>query len=266
MMDLENQYYADKTSRRYRFILLTIASLFFFIISLSYLGIDTAQFIEQANEAPEVLMRMFGIDWGIIPTLFEQTLTTIAIVILSLSASVVLSFTLSFSAAENTAPWKWLAVLIKAVITIIRAIPSLILALIIVSSIGFGNTPAILIMSVVGTAQLSRLFIGSIEDSGTDVIEALKSTGASRIGVILHGVTPVVSTAFLSWLSIQAENTISLSISLGVLGIEGIGLLLSDAQMNYQFTTITTIILYIFIIMFAFEWIMQKLRERITNG
>lgn len=75
----------------------------------------------------------------------------------------------------------------------------------------------------------------------------------------------MVVGSFLSWLTIQIENTISLTISLGVLGIEGVGLLLSNAQVNYKFATVTTIIIYIFILMFFLEFAMQKVREKI-NG
>lgn len=262
---MKQAYEKNERAIHLKLLLFVLGCLALFTFSIFYLKIDIPKFVERLGNTPDVLRRMAGIDWAIVPDLLEQTLVTIFLVVLSLTGTVILSFLLSFLAADNTAPWRWLATLIKAVITIIRAIPSLILALIIVASIGFGYTPAIIILTLVGVATLTRLFIGSIEDAGTDIIEALDATGSSWAGTIIHGVFPIVLTAFLSWFTIQIENTISLSISLGVLGIQGVGLLLSNAQMNYQFTTVTTIILYIFINMFLLEYFMQKVREKISG-
>lgn len=73
---------------------------------------------------------MAGIDWAIIPDLLQQTLVTILLIVLSLTGTLLFSFILSFLAANSTPPLAWLAATTKAVITIIRAIPSLILAFI----------------------------------------------------------------------------------------------------------------------------------------
>lgn len=265
MKQLHSTYEKYKSQRNKRLLLLIGILIGFLVFSLWFMQIDTMTYLERLQNVPVVLRRMMGIDWAVMPELLLQTLTTFFLVLISLSIALVSSYILAFLAAENTTPFLALAAIVKAVITIIRSVPNLILGLIVIASIGFGNTPAIIIMSIVGTAQLTRFFIGSIEEIGFEEIEALQTTGASRIQVIVHGILPVVQTAFLSWITIQVENTISLSISLGVLGIQGIGMLLTDAQASYKFTTITTIILYIFIFMFFLEWIMTRVRE-IING
>ncbi|MDK6628495.1 phosphonate ABC transporter permease, partial [Aerococcus urinae] len=75
--------------------------------------------------------------------------------------SLIISFVLAFLGAQNTAPWTWLSYFIKFGTAMIRSVPSLILALIVIASIGFGNTSAIFILGLVGIASLTRLFIGS---------------------------------------------------------------------------------------------------------
>jgi len=254
-----------KGTKRNRFLLL-LAVIALFLVATGYLNIDFETFISRVRNTPDVLRRMSGLDAGAIPSLLNATGITVFLSFVSGTLSTIFAFFLSFLSAENTTPWKWLGALIKAGVAIIRSIPSLIMALMIVSAIGFGNTPAIFVMTLSGTSTLTRLFTGSIEEVDVNIIEAISATGSSRIGVIIHGILPTVITAFLSWMTIHIESTISLSISLGVLGIEGIGLLLSNAQMNYQYTTITTIVLYIFILMFILEFFTTQLRERINHG
>lgn len=259
------QYKQLQTTKRSRFLMLVIVSIILFFFSILIMDIDIAEFIDRAANTPEVLERMMGIDTAIFLDLLDQTLLTFFLVIISLTFALIFSLVFAFLAADNTAPINIIATIIKMTIAIIRSIPDLILGLVIIASIGFGNTPAILIMTMIGTAQLTRFFIGSIEEVGYDPIEAIRATGASWIQMVVHGVFPIVLAPFLSWVTIQVENTISLSISLGVLGIQGIGALLSDAQRGYKFVTITTIIIYIFILMFILEFVMTRVREKI-NG
>lgn len=254
-----------KGTKTKRFLLLFIVVILFILAAL-YLNIDFETFLSRISNAPDVLQRMSGLDLKIIPSLLSATGTTVFLAFLSGTLSTGLALILSFLSAENTAPFKSLSALIKAAVAIIRSVPSLIMGLIIVAAIGFGNTPAIFVMTLSGTSTLTRLFTGSIEEVDPNIIEAIRATGSSRMGVIIHGILPTVITAFLSWLTIHIESTISLSISLGVLGIEGLGLLLTNAQMQYQYTTITTIVLYIFILMFILELFTTQLRERISNG
>jgi len=254
-----------KGTKTKRFLTL-LAVIALFLIATGYLNVDFETFFSRLANTPDVLRRMAGLDAAAIPSLIDSTGITVFLSFVSGTLSTIFAFFLSFLSAENTTPWTWLSALIKAGVAIIRSIPSLIMALIIVAAIGFGNTPAIFVMTISGTSTLTRLFTGSIEEVDPNIIEAISATGSSRIGVIIHGILPSVVTAFLSWMTIHIESTISLSISLGVLGIEGVGLLLSNAQMNYQYSTITTIVLYIFILMFILEFFTTKLRERINNG
>lgn len=254
-----------KGTKAKRFLLLLII-LLLFAASALYLNIDFQTFFSRLSNAPDVLQRMLGLDIATIPRLISATGTTVFLAFISGSLSTVFSLVLSFLSADNTAPSKLLSALISAGVAIIRSVPSLIMGLIIVAAIGFGNTPAIFVMTLSGTSTLTRLFTGSIEEVDSNIIEAISATGSSRMGIIIHGILPTVITAFLSWITIHIESTISLSISLGVLGIEGLGLLLTNAQMQYQYTTITTIVLYIFILMFILEIFTTRLRERISNG
>lgn len=236
-----------------------------FILAYQYLQIDSQEILERGQKAGTVLQRMMGIDWGIIPELLKQTLVSLSLAVVGGLLSLILAYILAFLGASNTSPLNWLSVLIKALTAVVRSIPNLILGLIVIASIGFGNTSAIFILTLSGTASLTRLFMGSIEDVDNRYIEALKTTGAIRLSVINHAILPQVITSFIAWLTIHVEDMISMTISLGVLGIQGLGLLLSDAQMQYKFHSITTIILYIFILMFALELLFTQIRRRISK-
>lgn len=236
-----------------------------FFAATNFLAIDAEKFTSRLGNVPEVLDRMSGINLAIVPDILQSALISLFLAVISVTLSTAISLVLSFLAAENITPAMGLSVVIKAFVAIIRSIPSLVLGLIVIASIGFGNTSAVFAMTVAGTGYLTKAFTSTIEDIGTDVIEAIGSTGSSWWGIVIHGLFPSAITGFLSWLTIEIENSISLSVSLGMLGITGLGLLLSNAQMKYQYTNMTTIILFIFLMMFILELTTTKIREDL-NG
>lgn len=246
-------------------ILAGILIVVLFFGALSFLDINMEKFTSRLGNAPEVLNRMMGLNLAIVPDILRSTLVTLFLSVISVTLSTTISLVLSFLAAENITPSMTLSVVIKGFVAIIRSIPSLVLGLIVVASIGFGNTSAIFAITIAGTGYLTKAFTSTIEDLGTDVIEAISSTGSSWWGIVIHGLLPSAITGFLSWLTIEVENSISLSVSLGLLGITGLGLLLSNAQMKYQYTSMTTIIVFIFLMMFILELITTKIREDL-NG
>lgn len=245
-------------------IIIIMIALFF--AAIYYLSIDMGKFIERLGNVPEVVARMMGIDFAVIPDMISGSLITLFLTVISVTFSMIVSFVLAFLAAENITPSLWLSKAIKGIVAIIRSIPSLVLGLVIVASIGFGNTSAIVAIIISGIGYLTKAFSSTIENAGDDVIEAMRSTGATWWGVVIHGLIPVVFTGFMSWVTVEIEQAVSLSISLGMLGIAGIGLQLSQAQQRYQYHTMTTIIIYIFLIMFVMEIITTRTREKISHN
>src|SRR5699024_9937689 len=136
---------------------------------------------------------------------------------------------LSFLAAVNIAPNRYLAAFIKGFFAVIRSIPSLVWGLMVIASLGFGNTSGFLAMLFSAIGYLVKMFTGSIEDVGTDLVEAMKATGASWLNIVYHGLLPLCITSFVAWITVRFEGNISESISLGIIGVGGVGLLLTQA-------------------------------------
>jgi phosphonate transport system permease protein len=191
-------------------------------------------------------------------------LVSVAIGVAALAVGFVISMLLAFLAADNIAPYKWLGYIIKGTVSLIRAVPSLVLILMVVASLGFGAVAAVvgLVFSCVG--YLTRAFIGTIEEQERRVIDAMKATGATRMQIILHGLLPGVFTAFVAWLAIRLEANVSDSVSLGIVGAGGVGMLISRAVRQVNFANLTTTVLVIFAAMFLIEVAAQWLRRKIA--
>jgi len=212
-----------------------------------------------------VVPRLVAFNPSALPEIFHQLFVSIIIGICALTIGTVVSMVLAFLAAGNITPWKPLSWAIKGVISVIRAVPSLVLILMVVASLGFGYTTAVVGLMFSSVGYLTKAFIASIEEQDFGIIEAMRATGANRFQVIVHGLLPSCTTAFISWISIRLESNISDSISIGIVGAGGVGMLIARANRQLNFPNLTTIILVIFAAMLVIEFGTGKLRKKLAG-
>ena len=240
-----------------------ITSIGLFFLSIHLLNLDFARFLSRLANANEVIAHFLALNPAALPEIMSQLLISIALGICGLVVGCLISVVLAFLAADNITFSKPLSMAIKSVISIIRAIPSLVLILMVAASMGFGYTSGVVGLVFATVGYLTKAFMSSIEEQSPELIEAMKATGASWLQIITEGIFPNVKSAFLSWISIRLESNISDSISLGVIGAGGIGMLLSRAIRQHNFPQISTIILVIFLAMILVEASTNQLKKKL---
>ncbi len=232
-----------------------------FLFSTNSLDLDIGKFISRLGNTGKVVKRLMVVDFHNIVSILEGMLSSILIAISALAIGFIISIIWSFLAAENITPNKGLAAVIKGVIAIVRAIPALVWILMVVASLGFGNTGGMVGLIFPTTGYLTKSFTSSIEELGYDAIEALKTTGASRFIIIIRALMPNLINPFMSWTAIRLEGNIAESISLGMVGVGGIGSMLTKALGKYDYGSITAIILVIVVTLFAVELTVNQLKK-----
>lgn len=234
-----------------------------FFLSLHFLSLNLAIFISRFGNVGRVLRNFMIVDLTDLSEILTELFVSICIAIEGLALGFVLSIPLSFLGAENTTPHPVVATAIKVMVSIIRAIPALVWILMIVSSLGFGNTAGVIgiVFSTIG--YLVKSFISSIEEQNPAIIETMNATGAGWFQMITEGLLPNLKNSFLSWSSIRLEANIAQSISMGMIGAGGIGMLLVRATGQYDYGTVSTIIISIFITMLSVEFLIGKVKRRI---
>jgi len=76
---------------------------------------------------------------------------------------------------------------------------------------------------------------------------------------------PCCITAFISWVSIRLESNISDSISIGIVGAGGVGMLIARANRQLNFADLSTILLVIFAAMLLIEFATGRLRRTLSH-
>ena len=232
-----------------------------FLFATRFANLDIARFVSRFGNFRRVLPHFLQINTAmILPGLRELTIS-FAMGVLGLVIGGVFAFFLAFLAADNIAPFKPLGIFIKTLASLIRAIPSLVLLLVIVAAIGLGYRTGVMGLAFSSFGYLTKAFIATIEEQDGDIIIAMRATGANWGQIVVHGLMPAVITGFLAWIALRLETSIAESISLGVVGAGGIGALLARAIRQFDYGTISTLIIIIFTAMFALELAMNRVRK-----
>jgi len=246
------------------FLILILAAIF--IAAVKLIDLDISKFFERLKNVSEVLKRMMAVDFSVVPDTLLNIVTSLALALLALGVAIILALILSFLIASNITPNRSLAIFIKGFFAIIRSVPSLVWGLMVIASLGFGNVSGFVTILIFAVSYLVKTFTGSIEETGGDVIEAMRSTGASWAKIVYHGLLPLCITAFVSWITICFESNVAESIGLGIIGVGGIGLLLTQAISSYDYAQTTTIVIMICLLMIVLELVMTRIKNRIKFG
>ncbi|MDA8426621.1 MAG: ABC transporter permease subunit [Treponema sp.] len=162
-----------------------------------------------------------------------ELLLTVAQAILITLFSGLVSLGLGLLGARNLAP-KPLTQAIKAVIAVVRAIPSILWVLIFAVAAGLGSTAAVLGLSMHSIGYLTKAYAESFESLDYGVVEALQAVGANWWQIVFQAVLPSSSTYLLSWTFLRFEMNFTNVVAMGAAaGAAGIGFDLFMASSLY---------------------------------
>ncbi|MPZ54078.1 MAG: phosphonate ABC transporter, permease protein PhnE [Acidimicrobiia bacterium] len=180
--------------------------------------------------------------------------------------AVVLSIPLAFLAARNTTPAPWISGASRAVITVTRAIPDLIFAIILVRVLGLGPLPGALALGLHSIGMLGKLFSDAIEETDPSPIEATYSLGASKLQAIATSVFPQVLPQFIGTSLYRLDINLRMSPVLGFVGAGGIGFELQGTLRQIRYDRGLTVIVMILLLIVIVERASSAIRQSILTG
>ncbi len=212
-----------------RAIGLAIAAL----IVASFLSLDLrwADFLSPAALAT---MWRFGVSFfppefgaGFVSKTFAASLETLAMSLLGTLLATAAGLALSLPASGGGS-WsaRRLRGLARGLLNVLRSIPELVWASLLLIAAGLGPFPGTLALALHTTGVLGRLFAESIENADPGPAEALRVRGIGSLRVFLYATLPQITPQLISYSLYRWENNIRAAAVLGVVGAGGLGQML----------------------------------------
>lgn len=182
---------------------------------------------------------------------------------LAATIAVVLCLPFSFLAASNINRNKFIYSIVRFFLNVLRTIPELILAVILVGVVGIGALPGILALAIFSLGILAKLMSETIEAIDPGPLEAIKATGGNILQVIWYGVMPQILPHYASYSLYVLEINVRASVVLGYVGAGGVGLILQQQLGRFNYANVSMIILMTFVAVMIIDLISNRLRERL---
>jgi phosphonate transport system permease protein len=174
----------------------------------------------------------------------------------------------SFLATRGMSPSNWIIVPVRRTLDIFRAVPEIVIALILIYLLGGGPVPAMIAIAIHTIGALGKLFSEVNENASLKPLEGLESVGASWSQRMALGVVPQVAPNYLSYALLRFEINIRASAILGFVGAGGIGYDLRNTMSWGQgkFDEAAAIFLLLFGTIVIVDQLSSALRNRLTHG
>ena len=199
---------------------------------------------------------------------FPSLIETINIAAVSTLVGALIAAFLSLLASRGIAKWPRMIPVFRRIMDALRAIPEIVIALVLIYVLGGGPVPAVIAIAFHTGGALGKLFSEVGENADLKPIEGLSSVGATWGQKMWLGVIPQVAPNWLSYTLLRFEINVRASAILGFVGEGGIGhdLKLAMQWGQGRYDQVVAIFLLLFITIVIIDRISDHYRAKIVKG
>ncbi|SNR25840.1 phosphonate ABC transporter, permease protein PhnE [Halorubrum vacuolatum] len=251
-----------------------LVTILFLIWNVWEARVSFDRLIYGAGQAGVLLGAFFPPDFGITVTaggietsdrfwrIYDGMVETLAMSIVATVAGVLVSIPVAVMGAENLAP-RPVYYVGRAIISVTRAIHELIIGIVVVVGFGFGALAGVIALVFATPGFYAKLLAEDLEDIDQSRLEAIRSTGASPLQVLIYGVLPQVLPRVIGLTIYRWDINLRASTILGVVGAGGIGAALLTSFDTYEYDFSMGILLTIIAFVVLGEMLSAYARRRV---
>lgn len=201
-------------------------------------------------------------------TYFPALIETINIAAAATLIGAIFGTVFSLLATRGMAKWPRLIPVFRRILDLMRAIPEIVIALILIFVMGGGPVPAMIAIAFHTTGALGKMFSEVNENASLKPVDGLASVGANWTQRMFVGVVPQVAPNYISYALMRFEINIRASAILGFVGAGGIGYELKNAMSWGQgrYDQAAAIFLMLFASIVVFDQLSSWYRTQLTHG
>jgi phosphonate transport system permease protein len=205
---------------------------------------------------------------GLLVSFFPSLIETINIAAVSTIFGALAAIVLALLSTRGLARWPRLIPVFRRLMDAMRAVPEIVIALILIFILGGGPVPAMIAIAIHTAGALGKLFSEVAENADLKPVEGLQSVGATWLQRMWIGVVPQVAPNWLSYGLLRFEINIRASAILGFVGSGGIGhdLKLAMQWGQGRYDQVVAIFALLFITIVIVDQISGRARTRLVKG
>ncbi len=149
-------------------------------------------------------------------------------------------------------------------LNVVRAVPDLLSAAVLVAMVGVGALPGILALVLFNVGIIVKLVSESIDAMDAGPIEAGRAAGGTQLQINRALALPDIWPAFVAQTLYVFELNVRASSVLGLVGAGGLGLLIDAVRTYYRYDQLSLIILEILVLVVLLDALSAAVRRRLV--
>jgi len=246
-------------------VAIVVLAVAMYLASALFTQVDLVKLFTNASATSEIWDRIFHPDWSILGLGVRLLIVTLFMAFMATLFGVLVAVPLSFLAARNLARGvvgRSIYTFLRVLMSIVRSIQPLIWAIIFVvwvrtGAAAFAGALALFVHSV---ADLTKLYSERLESIDPGPVEAIRSTGANGLQVILYGIVPQIINPYLSFTIYRWDINVRMATIIGLVGGGGIGQRLLQLTRNWVWDQAIVLMLLIMVVVWAMDYLSSRLR------
>lgn len=235
------------------------------LISFVLLGFGPLQFIEALGQIGPYVAAMFPPDFvtNLGPHL-SLMMETIWMALVATVLGLIISLPVGIIAARNATFHPWAARLARLLTVVVRGMPELILAVLLVVAFGLGPVAGMLALTIGSIGLAGKLIADSVEDTDlSKPMESMNSVGATWLQRTLACTIPQCAPAIIGVGLYMFDVFVRAATTMGIVGAGGIGLALDASIRGRNMDQTLALIIMIFIAVYAAERLSGWFRKQV---
>ena len=120
--------------------------------------------------------------------------------------------------------------LARGLLTLLRAIPEVVWALVFVRALGLGPAAGVLALAITYGGMLGKVYAEILESGDTRPARALLEAGSGRVAALCYGLLPGAAQELASYTVYRWECAVRASVIMGFVGAGGLGQLMDQSM------------------------------------
>ncbi len=245
--------------------LLAFLAITWFSVSQEFgIGVDIGALIRSISRGAGILQELLSPNWAFLPRTVDPMLETLKIAVVASAIGCAVALPVAFLASRVTAPNALVLLADRSILSVIRAIPDFLYALIFVSAVSIGPLAGIAALVMFNIGVVAKLLSETVDGIDTGPIEAARAGGADRTQTVRWAVLPQVLPNYVAYSLYTFELNIRASAILGIVGAGGIGNQLFTQYRFFNWSNVSVIVVELFVVVFIIEVASIWLRRRLV--
>ncbi|MBQ1443964.1 MAG: phosphonate ABC transporter, permease protein PhnE [Renibacterium sp.] len=204
-------------------------------------------------------------DWSKLDEALSAMLLSVQMAWIGTLIGIVVSFPLGFLATAGISAG-WLAWPLRGLFALIRAVPEVVIAILILSVTGLTPFTGALALGIGSIGTLGKWGYESFEAVDQGPLEAVRSAGGSRLDLMRWGIWPSAQAEVFSFWLYRFEINVRASAILGLIGAGGIGKMLQDNVQFRNWDAVGMLLIVVIVVTIVIDQLSGLLRQRIVHG